>query len=220
MGGLLLALFTACHANAEESRLSIRTIAVDKGEMPVWYLATGDESYTEVNWPVEQPTAPVVSTAAEELLLFSKEVNAEGEVEFKVDRKLAVPEGSNDVLILAWRDDGDEEISLMLAKDDLKHAKFNDWLVFNTSKQVVTMRYGADGEAIQMEPSEAKPYRIDAEMGKGNSVTAQAMVKDNMRTIYSTYWPAPGNQRSLLLFFNKDNQVKLRRVIDPLPHGK
>jgi len=218
---LLIAWFTTCLGYAGETQLSVRTLAVEEGAaIPVWHIVSDSDTYKELKWPVQQPSSVILSTASNELLLFSKKTNAEGTDEFKVARKLTIPEGSHDVLLVAWPDDGDQKVGLMVVADDLKQAKSNDWLVINTSKQGVTLRYGTKSEAIQLEPSEAKPYRIDSEQGKGGAVLAQTMVKDERKTIYSTFWAAPENQRSLVLFYNKDNRVKLRRVIDLFPTGK
>lgn len=220
LGMLLTAVFTACLGHAEEGRLSVRTIAVEDSKMPVWYLATGGETFEELKWPVEEPASAIVSVSSLELQLFSKETNAKGEVEFKVARKLTIPEGSRDVLLVAWPDEGDEKVGLMLVADDLKQAKSNDWLLINTSKQAVTLRYGTKGEAIQLESHEAKPYRIDVELGQGSAVSAQMMRKGEWKSIFSTYWAAPDNQRSLILFFDNSSRVKLHRVMDPLPPTK
>jgi hypothetical protein len=199
------------------SRLSVRTLAVQEGGMPEWYVASEGETRKELEWPVEQPSAAVLTTAGTELLLLSKETNANGEVEFKAARKLTVPEGRNDVLLVAWPDDEDPKVGLMLVADDVKQAMFNDWLVINTSKQVVTLRYGTKSEPIQLEPHESKAYRIDAEHNQGGAVSAQMMKKGERKPIYSTYWAAPQNQRSLVVFHDKDSRVKPHRVIDLLP---
>jgi hypothetical protein len=43
------------------------------------------------------------------------------------------------------------------------------------------------------------------------------MMKGEMRKIYSTFWSAPNTHRSLLLFYSKDDRVKIQRIIDFLP---
>ncbi len=218
---LLVVMFTACLGQAEEGRLSIRALAVEQGEMPVWHLATDGGEYREMKWPVEQPSPAILSPAilspaGRELALYSKETNAGGAEEYKVARKLTIPGTATEILLVAWPVVGEGKTELMVVADGLRQAGFNDWVVINTSKQAVTLRYGADGEAVQLEPVEAKPFRIDAEQGHGSAVLAQAKRKDEWKTIYSTYWAAPEKQRSLVLFFEKDNRVRLRRVIDIL----
>lgn len=220
IGILLTTLFTAHLGHAEQDRLSVRTLAVDKSDIPAWYVATEGEGYTELTWPVTQPSSAIVSTAGKDLLLFSKETNAEGVVEFTVARKLTIPEATDEVMVVAWPDDGDEKIGLLAVADDLSQAKSNHWIVINASKHKVTLRYGTKTDAIQLEPREAKPYRIDSDQGQGSAVLAQMIVKDEWKDIYSTYWAAPEKQRSLALFYNKNERAALRRVIDPLPPGK
>lgn len=212
----LSVLLTACFGHAAEGQLSVRTLAVEDMELPNWYLATGTDTYEELKWPVEQPTPPILSTAGQELLLFSKETNAEGQVEYKVSKKLTIPTDATELLVVAWPDDGDEKFGLMVVEDKLKQAKSNDWLVINTSKHLVTLRYGTNSDAIQLEPLEAKPFKIDSAEGKGGASIAQMMLEGELKTFYSTYWGVPEKQRSIVLFYNNDSRVKLRKVTIPL----
>lgn len=213
---LLTVMFTVCCGHAEEERLSIRALAAEKVEMPVWHIATDTGEYKELTWPVEQPSSAIMSTAGRELPLFSKETNAEGEEEYNMVRKLTIPEPVTEILLVAWPVDGEGKTELMIVVDGRRQAGFNDWMLINTSKQKVSVRYGADSQAVQLEPVEAKPCRIDSEQGHGSAVLAQAKMKDEWKTIYSTYWAAPEKQRSLVLFYEKDKRVRLRRVIDIL----
>ncbi len=205
-------LLAALPGHAEEARLSIRTLAVEGGEIPAWHVAADGGTYQKLTWPVEQPSAAIVTTAGADLLLSAK---ADGE-EFKVEKKLAVPQGADQCLLVAWPIDGEEKVGVMLVADPLKTAKQNDWLLINTSKHEVTLSYGSEGDPIRLEPGEAKAYQVAGEQDKGSAVIARMKLKGEMKTIYSTYWSAPENQRSLIVFYDSDGRVRVHRIIDEL----
>lgn len=210
----LVVLFTTCLGDAEEIRLSIRTLAVGNGAMPIWHLAADKDTFAELQWSVEQPSDSVTITTGRELLLYSKEIVADGKEEYKVARKLAIPETAKEILLVGWPVEGEQKAELMVVADNLKKAGSHDWLAINTSKQVVTLRFGVNVDALQLESMEAKPYHVHLEPKQGSAVQAQMRVRDKWRTIYSTYWAAPDKQRSLVLFYDNGKRVKLHRVVD------
>jgi hypothetical protein len=217
---LLFTLTTAFLAHANERILSIRTLAAEKSDMPVWYVAVGDQQFEQLEWTTTQPSTQITSRADRDLSLYSKETNQEGEPEFKVARKVTIPEAADEVLLLGWLTNKGEQAEVLAIADDYKKAKFNDWLVINRSDHTVTLRYGEGNESISLEPGETKPYRIMGERDKGGEVIAEAIIKDTKRKIYSTFWGAADKQRTLVLFFSKDDGVGLRKVIDFLPANK
>jgi len=216
----LIILFTAFLAQANERPLSVRTLALGEVDMPAWYIEAGDKRYEQLEWPDGQPSAATMTQAGRDLILYSKETNQEGEPEFKLARKVAVPEAADEVLLLGWLTDNDGQAELLAIADDHRKANFNDWLVINRSDQAVTLRYGKGNDPISLESGEAKTYRIQGERNKGGEVIAEAMMKGEMRKIYSTFWAASDKQRSLVLFHSKDGGVKVRRIIDFLPMVK
>lgn len=214
---LLFTLITAFFAQANERTLSVRTLATEKGEMPVWYVAVGEQQFKQLEWPTTQPSLAVSAQAGEELVLYLKEANQGGEPEFRLARRVAIPGTADEVLLLGWPVDNDEQAELLAIADNYKKAEFNDWLVINLSQQTVTLRYGTGNEPVSLESGGTKTYQITAERDKGGEVIAEAVIKGKKKKIYSTFWAASEKQRFLILFYSKDDRIRLRRIVDFLP---
>jgi hypothetical protein len=214
---LLITLLTTLLGHANEMLMSVRTLAVEDGEMPVWYVAVENQKFEQLKWPANQPSAAIMAQAGGDLILYSKEVNQEGKAEFKLAKKVAIPEAAEELLLLGWPIKNDEKAGLIAIADNFKKAKFNDWLLINRSDQAVTLRYGKENDPISLESGESKTYQVKSEGSKGSEVIAETMMKGEMRKIYSTFWSAPDKQRSLVLFYSKDDRVKIQRIIDFLP---
>ena len=132
--------------------------------------------------------------------------------------KVAIPEGVKEVLLLGSSGGEDDEVKVVAIPDLYNEAVFNDWLIINQSTRMVTLRFGKDNDAIELEAGGSGVYKIKGEPGKGGEVIAEAKIKDgSMRKIYSTYWSPSEKQRALILFTDDQGAVKVRRVIDFLP---
>jgi len=214
---LLVTLFAAAFGRADEASISVRTLAVEKGDMPEWHVALTGGQFGKLEWPDKQASAPVMVQAGSELALFSKAANAEGEEEFKLATKVAVPEGASELLLVGTAAVGDKPAAVSAIADNLTKAEFNDWLIINRSDLQVTLHFGKDNEPIKLEADEAGSYKVQGEVDKGGEVIAEALVKGEWKKFYSTFWSASAKQRSLVLITGEDNRAKLRRIIDFLP---
>lgn len=201
-------------AQANGMQLSVRTLAVEEGDMPTWYVTTKDKNFEPLQWSSNQLSTAIMANADRELILYSKEDKQNGEPEFMLAKKVTIPEAADEVLLLGWPIEEDKQFEVLAIADDHRKANFNDWLVINRSDQAVTLRYGKENDPIQLEPGEAKAYRIKGEHDKGEELLAEAMVKGELKKMYSTFWSAPNKQRSIVLFYSKDDRPKLRRIID------
>ncbi len=226
----LLPLFSALSVRGEEILLSLRTLAVDEVEMPEFYVAAEEGDFKPLLWSSRQASTPVNILAGKELVLYSKKMNQDGTPTFILDRKVALPEAADEVLLLAWaeekaeteeandaegtKEEEEQKVEIIAIADDYKKAKFNDWLMINRSDEAVTFHYGEDKEPLTIESGESKTYQIEAELGKGTEVFAETTMKGKMRKFLSTYWAAPDKQRSVVLFYKKDDAVRARRIID------
>lgn len=197
--------------------LHVRTLAVEKGEMPQWYVAVADEQFKELKWSANQPSIQIEVQAGSELQLFTKGEGEEGNADYKPVTKVAIPEGAKEVLLLAWPPAEEKEAELRAIADLFQKAEFNDWLVINQSDQPVILRHGKENDPIKLDAGESGIYKIGVKAGNGGEVVAQSMRKGEMKTMYSTFWGAVAKQRSLVLFYTRDGRVKLRRIIDFLP---
>lgn len=207
-----------CHAN--ESSLGVRTLALEGVDMPEWFVAVDNSQFEQLKWPTRQPSAAIKVQAKGELAIYAREMDQDGKAEFKIIRKVTIPEVADEVLLLSRNHDDNDQPDLIAIPDDHKKAKFNDWLVINQSDQDVTFRYGQDIEPLKLSPGETKPYQIQGERDKGGEVVAEAMIKGEMKKIYSTFWSASDKQRSVILFYNKGDAVKVLRMADFLNEDK
>lgn len=214
---LLISLFTLALTHADDT-LSLRTLATDKGEMPTWHVQVSEDEYVKVEWPDSQPSAAIKIPTGKELQLCEQAADEEGEAKYKAAMKVAIPEGTKEVLLLGSAGGDDGAVKVVAIPDLYSQAKFNDWLVINQSTRMVTLRFGKDNDAIELEAGSSGIYKIEGEPGKGGEVVAEAKIKDgSMRKIYSTYWSPSEKQRALILFTDDRGAVKVRRVIDFLP---
>ncbi len=216
----LMALLSTVLLQADEAKLSVRTLALESFEVPEWFVAVDGEQHEALEWPTRQPSPAVMLKAGKELLLYSKQAGEGEEAGFVVVNKIAIPEGANEVLLLMSppTEEGDPVITAIA--DTFAKATFNEWILINLSKQAVMFSYGKDNEPLEIDAGEGKVYAIDKALDKGAPVTASVMMGDEMKKFYSTYWSAPADQRSLVLFYDDGDRVKLRKILDFLPKKK
>lgn len=217
---LLMTFLTTLLGHANEHSVSIRAFALEEMEMPACFVAIGDNRFEQLKWPTRQPSPAIMVQAKGELPIYVREISPEGEPEFKLFRKVAIPEAADEVLLLGLGVGEDKQADILAIADNHKKAKFNDWLVINRSDLAVTFRFGEGNDPIQLAPGEVKPCQIQGERDKGGEVIAEAMKKGNMKKIYSTFWSASDKQRSIVLFYSKDDAVKVLRMIDFLNEDK
>lgn len=223
---LLISLLAALLVHGNEKPLSVRALLIEKSDLPDWYLKVNNQKFEPIQWSIRQPSFAMITQADQELNVYSKKVDQNGKPEFILAKKVAIPEETDEIILLGWLTDNDEEAenaedaNLLAVADNSKNAKFNEWLVINCSDQEVIFRYGKENDAINVESSDAKFYSIKGEPGKGGEVIAEATIKGEMRKIYSTFWSAPDEQRSIIIFYTQDDRPKLRRIIDFLKRDK
>jgi hypothetical protein len=214
-----LSLIAATHCGAQ-TKVNLRTLALQSGEMPEWYVeavqekSAGKTELTELAWSSKQPSASITVTVEEQLFIYSKAVDERGNEAPRLVRRVTLPEGASEVLLVALIAD-DSRIGLRAVTDTFMEAGFNDWMVINLARQGVALRFGKDSKPIIVNPGGIEKYTIPAESGTGIQLLAKAQLHGELKTIYSTYWPVFGGQRSIVIFFNLGDRIRARRVIDP-----
>ena len=214
---LIFSLLAISNGFAEQKLVSVRTLGVDGVDLPEWYISVDDNKFEPLIWSDKQPSSSMMTQVTDDLQLYSKVNKPNGESVYNPVRKVELPKEGNEVLLLGWLPVDEEQAKLIAVSDTFKNAKFNDWIVINTTEQEVNLRFGKDAEAITLLAGETKIYKIESEVDKGAEAIAQAMHKDEMKTIYSTFWSASSDQRSLILFYSIDDRVKLRKIHDIFP---
>ena len=213
---ILIMLLTAWLGHAKGQSLSLRTLALEGAEMPACFVAVGKDRFEELKWPTKQQSQPITVQAKGELAIYSRDMDPNGTPQFKIIRNVKIPEAVDEILLLgvAGRDDG--QADFIAVPDNHRKADFNDWVFINLSSKDVSFRYGRDEEPLKLSAGEFKLQAIKGGSDKGSEVIAEAMIKGEMKKIYSTFWSAQSKQRSLVLFLDKEDAVKVLRIVDHL----
>jgi hypothetical protein len=211
---LLFTLLTLVLVQADEAKLSIRTLLVEGETMPGWLVVVSDISANEteskaLGWPSSQPSKPLELQSPGEIRLVAEDGTAA--------KTVKVPEGAREVLLLGMAAAGDKEARVIAVADKFKQAKFNDWLVINLSEFETKLTFGKDRDPVELKSGDSGIYKVEGEADKGGEVTAHAKIKGEFRKIYSTFWSATGGQRSLVLIQDSGNRTKVKRISDFLP---
>lgn len=212
---LLIFLMVSMQGHTQENLLSVRTLALKGGDMPKWYVGVEANKLVELPWSSKQPSVSIVARAGRELPIYSQEPNDKGELEFKIVKKVPIPGGASEVLLLGWSEPEIEKVGLIAIEDNFKKAAFNDWMLINITKQPVAFRCGRQSRPIKVSAGKTETYRIKAENDKGAELIAQAMIDGEMKTVFSTYWPVFGGQRAIVIFYNVGERIRVRRIVDP-----
>lgn len=193
--------------------LGVRTLALGAGQMPELYLR-GEDEYHELEFSAVQPGEVIPALDDNPLILFKKAENEAGEVVFEPVHRVGIPSGAKGVLLLGWTS-GDEFRQVAL-EDHFRGARFNDWLLINTSAKPVAFKVGKDAEPVLIKPGASVTHRIRAKAGKGVSILAQAPFDGEAKTFYSTFWPVRPGKRAVVLFYDDGERVRIKRISDQL----
>jgi len=199
---------------ATAQTINVRTLALRAGEMPEVYLRNGEE-YEKLRFSAVQPSATVSATRVNPLPLYKLEMDEEGKDVYVVTERIKIPTGARGILLMAWKS-GDEARYLAI-KDDFRKARFNDWLLINTSKRPIIFKVGEKAKPFIVKPGSSDTYPLKkVREGKGTEVTAHAKFKGKIKLFFSTYWPVfPGN-RMVVLFIDDGRKIRVKRISDKL----
>ncbi len=213
---ILIALISGSHATAQT--INVRTLALRAGELPEVYLKNG-EKYEKLRFSAVQPSSTVRAIRVNPLPLYKREKDAEGEDVYAVAHKIQIPTGAKGIMLLGWK--SGDKIRHLAIKDDFSKARFNDWLLINTSKKSIAFKVGKNGKPFMVKAGSSKTYVIKSvKEGKGASVMAQAMFEEKMKLFFSTYWPVFPGKRTVVLFIEDGRKIRIKRISDKLVQVK
>ena len=199
---------------ATAQTINVRTLALRAGELTEVYLRVG-EKYEKLRFSAAQPSTTVPAIRANPLPLYKREKDAEGKEIYVIAHKLKIPRGAKGVLLLAWK--SGDKVRYLAIKDDFSKARFNDWLLINTSKKSIGFKVGEKAKPIILKAGSSKTYSMKrVKQGKGTSVAAQTMYKGKMKLFFSTYWPVLPGKRTLILFIDDGRKIRVKRISDKL----
>jgi len=183
------------------------------GLVPEWHFKT-KHGFKELTVPTRQPSELIEVEGDGKLSLYREVMSAGKPPTYQLAYELELPEGAKSVLIVALA--SGEEQRFLLIQDDVSTATFNEWLFINTSTQPISFRIGSNENAFVIEAKESMSRMINGESGKGIAVRGQMERGGEMKTIYSTYWPVRKNSRSIVIFCEVNNTIKVIKIADYL----
>lgn len=198
---------------ASAEGLAVRCLALRSGEASEVYLR-GAKGHEKLDFSATQPGAVVQALVANPLPLYRMGVDGEGKEEFVVAHKVKVPVGARGILLLGLT--SGKETRYVAIEDDFGSARFSDWLLINTSARPVAFKVGGKAKPILVAPGKSVKYKIKAEEGKGAAVLAQAPFDGKSKTFFSTYWPVHPGKRTIVLFADDGEKIRVKRISDKL----
>jgi len=209
---ILIALIFGSHATAQT--INVRTLALRAGELPEVYLRVG-EKYEKLRFSAVQPSSTVRAIRVNPLPLYKRETDAEGKDVYVVAYKIKIPTGAKGIMLLGWK--SGDKVRHLAIKDDFSKARFNDWLLINTSKKPIIFKVGQKAKPFLVKAGSAETYPLKrVREGKGTEVTAHAKFKGKVKLFFSTYWPVFPGKRMVVLFVDDGRKIRVKRIIDKL----
>ncbi|HKK19094.1 MAG TPA: hypothetical protein VJ952_10480 [Opitutales bacterium] len=193
--------------------IGVRTLVLgDVPEMPERYLRT-EEGYELVEFSKRQPSKLIHAYRSEGLTLFAKS-SAGGKDIYRAVDQAGLPAGAKSILLLCW--DHDAELKYLAIDDNILEAKYDNWLMINTTGKAIGFRIGEDEKPFFIKPNSIQNCRIASQQGVGVGVEGRAEWDGEVKKFYSTYWPVREGQRSIVIFYQRGNSVKIKKISDHL----
>ena len=205
--------------------LGIRTLALDKSATPAVFIKTPDGKISPLEFSSIQPTPPQRAIPSRSLPLYVKKKNPESEkIQYTILQTVKLPTRAKSILLLTWRG-SDKKSKFRAIKDNIATARFNDWLLINTTADPVYLQVESKTKPLLLPTAASKLYHVRARKGTGTSVIAKAIQTDSkgkksQKIIFSSYLPVHSDKRFILLFFNDGKRTRLKDISDKLPNKK
>jgi len=211
---LLFLICTCAHAQTQTTTIEVRLLALGSANsMPERYLSTKD-GFEEVTYSSRQASQTIEAYIDEQLPLFKKSANPNARSGYEVADQIKLPPESKSVLLLCWNTPEGQKFHAI--NDSILKAEYNTWLMINTTAKAVGFRIGENEKPVFLEPNSIKNYTVTAEEGKGVPVWGRAEFDGNIKTFYSTYWRIRENERSIVIFNEVGNKIRVKKIGDRL----
>lgn len=208
---LVLGLTSLLAGAAGAQATKVRVLALKSGDFPELFLR-GAEAHLPIRFSNIQPGEVMPALRANPLPIYRRDTNDEGEEIYVVAHKVKLPSGSGGILLLAWK--AGDELRFVAIEDNFGSARYNDWLLINTGARPIAFKVGEDTKPIIVKPGSSSSYRIRAEKGSGATVLAQAPFDGESKTFFSTFWPVYANKRTIVLFVDDGEKIRVKRISD------
>ncbi|NWK56666.1 hypothetical protein HW115_13670 [Verrucomicrobiaceae bacterium N1E253] len=194
--------------------LELRTLQLDKQEMPDLYV-NGAEGPELLSFSSIQPSALLQVDKTDPLVLYRQVKDGNGGLDYKQAFKVDIPDSAEGILLLAWKVSGKEKF--MAIKDHFSKAKADQWLMINTSDRAIAFQVGAKTKPVLIKPSSIHIFDVKAQKGKGAAIMAKASIDQEIKTIYSTFWPVYAGKRLVVIISNTGEKIRVKPIFDTIP---
>ncbi len=201
-------------AQAQAREIGVRGLALQRGEsMPERYVKVkGGHEF--VYFLSSQPVKLIKAIVETELFLYEKKLNDEGEEIYVIAERIKLPSGARGVLVLGWK--GKEKFQYLAIKDHFSDAKYNDWLMINTTSKPLAIQVGKKKKPFILKEKRETVCKIDSPEEVGAAVLGRVNIEGEVKTFYSTYWPIRKGERSIVVFVEKGERIITRKISDSL----
>lgn len=209
----LLAFLMTAELFAQDATISLRTLQLGEGEMPVAFVrVAGEKEPVMLSWLNTQPNEPINVIQAGELILFRQTQNPKGETVMEIMNTIQLPKSAKEILLLGLG--GGKDTRYIAIEDKFLNAAFDDWLAINASVNDVAILAGDDGKPVRIDPGKSLIFRPNIEQGKGVKIIGQTMRNEKLKTFLSSYWPSFPGQRTLMIFYDDGDRMRAKRIGD------
>lgn len=196
----------------EVQTVDFRTLGLTRGVSSDLFFQTA-EGYEPLPLRYFRPSSNMTAILAENgsLPIFTKEETLENGIQYVFHGQVAVPGGSGRVLLLGGQSNG--RISFNAVSDNLSEND-RDWLYINTTNTPIAVQLGEGNSPIGVAPGESIFHRTNVESGKGAAVRVAVFREEGWDRIYSRFWPIYEGQRSMVIFMDYGDQIKVHNFFE------
>jgi hypothetical protein len=169
--------------------------------------------YTELPLRVMRPSDSYVARllADGSLPLFERFQGEDGVFEYRLHKRINLPQNSKQVLILA-AGSGDD-LAFKAISDNLSSSD-RDWLYINTSKAMLAVQLGEKNKPVGIKPGASVFHQTNVEYGRGAPVRVAMRENGEWKRVYSRFWPIREGQRMMIIFMERDGELTVHRFSD------
>jgi len=195
-------------------RIEIRTLGLTRGiQTDLYYHNT--EGFEKLPLAYYRPSATLRAAVDENgnLPLFSRVTTPEGEIQFLLHSRVAVPAGSRQILILGAQNE--ERVVMNAVADNLSDSS-RDWLFINISQMPVAVELGEGNPLLLVPPSQSVFHEAQVVSGEGASIHVVVYKENAWERVYSRFWPIYSNQRNMVVFLESAGEIQVVNFFEPI----
>jgi len=193
-------------------QIEVRTLSLIPGEIPECFVE-GKEGLEPLAFSTIQPTPPVELKVEGHLPIYRADAPEPGKPGPPLAAKVKLP-GSKEVLLLVMN--VGRELRFVALEDNIGAAGPADWMLINATTRPIAFRVGGAGDPVRINPGTSKLERIRAKEDQGAAVEAHALFDDGPKKIYSTYWAIRAGKRSIVLFVESGEKIKVKQITEAI----